>query len=350
MKSLRLAIDIASLSRDHRGMGFFLREFLRHLPSYLDSNTEIRLINHNSGFPDKTLAFPGITAENLDASWLVWFPFNYPGFEPPGNYVVTIHDLAPFIFPPKDKKLQNKYIAGAKKAQAVIVDSRFIANETEKILKIEKSKIQVIPPGFDAIWDSGDTRPRPFPYLLAIGPAEPRKNLTPLFHAFQKIKKKFPHKLVIIGELPPWRKTFGPLVIEVKNPLPPLARRLGLQDEIIFTGVIPRPEVARWYRNASAVIIPSLYEGFGFPVLEAYSWGLPVVCSRAASLPELAGEGAFFIDPDNSDEMAAVIEQALSDKKTVEYKKSLAKSQLSQFSWKDCILQYLKAFQNFVSA
>jgi len=347
MPSLRIAIDITQLERDYRGMGFFLREFLFHLSQSNLQQFEFFLVVKRKENLLENFPYPVTTPKEAPQFSLVWFPFNHPTFKPKGPYVITLHDLAPFVFSHGEKALQKKFFEGAKSAKKVVVDSKFILEEAKKHFPSCKEKMVQIYPGFRSHWPPPKAFPIEWPYLLAIGPAEPRKNFERLLMAFARLKRQnFPHKLVVVGELPPRRKKVGFFWVERKNPLPSLAKKLRISQDVIFPGIVSRDILARWYEHASLLVVPSLYEGFGFPVLEAYSFGIPVACSYAGSLPEVAGDGAFFFNPHNSDEMSAVLYHALTDKKAVQQKKVLASTQLKQFSWEVCIQNYLKLFES----
>lgn len=138
------------------------------------------------------------------------------------------------------------------------------------------------------------------PYILAFSSLSTHKNMRRLLEAFDHIAPAVPHSLVLVGHLP-------------RNE----AIREGLTragtNKVHFTGYIPRGEVESLMRNASLLVFPSLYEGFGLPVLDAQHAGVPVACSRAASLPEVAGEGACFFDPLSVEDIAETIRRCLLD-------------------------------------
>ncbi len=349
MQEVRVAIDVSHLGKDHRGMGFFLRNFFSHLSEWMDPSFQILGVS-NKKISNENLPFKIVSPKELDPSWLVWFPFNHPTFEPPGSFVVTIHDLAPFVFPVGESKLRKKFRWGARHAKKIVVDSEFIFREVQKYLRVPASRIALIPPGFDASWPKQESFEPPWPYLLAVGPAEPRKNFVQLLYAFYRLKiERHIHKLVILGELPPWRKKMGPFLFEKENPISEVARKIGVGHDVILPGPVSRTILERWYRGASLVVVPSLYEGFGFPVLEAYSCGAPLACSRAASLPEVAGDGAFYFNPRDPKDMAAVLEHALTDEEAVAQKKEYAARQLSLFSPEKCVKGYLALFRSIAS-
>lgn len=341
----KIAIDVGPLADDHRGMGFFAREFIQRLARAEHTDFQFCVATKSRAgrgeFP-----FPVSKPDELDGSWTVWFPFNRPTFRTRRNYVVTIHDLAPFVYPQGEKKLQKIFLRGAQGAKKIVTDSRFTLEEAGKYLKIAGDRISVIYPGFDPSWPEPVAADIGGPYILAVGPSEPRKNFRRLLAAFATLKKEnFPHKLVIPGDLPRWRKTAGPIVYETPNPLPGLARKLKIADRVLFPGVVSRGALCGLYRGAALVMVPSEYEGFGFPPLEAFSCGAPVACSSAASLHEVAGDGAFYFDPKNQDEMAAVMYLALTDRNAVAHKKRHAEKQATRFGWDECLASYLRVFR-----
>lgn len=347
-KKCRIAVDISPLSRDVRGIGVFVRGFLSHFAKIAASSFEVVLIGASH---ELALEFPFSleSRQNLDSSWLVWFPWNHPTFPVPGKFLVTIHDVAPFVFPEGEGKLQKRYKKGARQAEKIVADSKFTQREIERFLGVPDSKVLVIPPGFDQDMreQAGEIESfsPPWPYLLAIGPAEPRKNFSRLIQAFSLMKQEgIPHKLVILGELPPWRKKFGPFVREFNNPLPELAETYGVEKDVFFPGFVPGFLISRWFQAASLVVIPSLYEGFGYPVLETYSWGIPLACSQAASLPEVAGSAAFYFDPLDVERMAQTLLQVLNSNVEIEEKKQEARCRLSCFSWETCVTRYASLF------
>ena len=153
------------------------------------------------------------------------------------------------------------------------------------------------------------------PYLVAFGGTALHKNIPRLLNVFAELKKELPHKLVLIGRLP----------ADV-NPG-------DLSGDIISTGYVPDEHVLPLLSGAEVFILPSLYEGFGLPVLEAQQAGVPVVCSTAGSLPEVAGEGAVFFDPLSIADMAHKISRVgLSSALRAELRQK-GLSNLRRFSW-----------------
>ena len=162
------------------------------------------------------------------------------------------------------------------------------------------------------------------PYLLMVGTLEPRKNHALAFEALARLKAEgWPHCLVVGGRR-------GWLFDAVQSKV----EQLGLAEDVIFTGRVPDAELPALYSGADCFLMPSLYEGFGIPVLEAMACGAPVVCSTASSLPEVAGEAALYIDSMTGEGLAAAIRQVLSEPKTAEQMRSDGLRQAARFSWR----------------
>ncbi len=344
---LKVAVDASGLEKDRRGMGFFLREFLSHLSNYQQQHFKFYL-TAPKGNTKENFGLEVKRWNELDPSFLVWFPFNHPTFSPPGNYVVTLHDLAAFAFPQGEKKLQEKIMKGAKNSKVVVADSQFTLSEIKKYLNLPNSQLTVIYPGFNPERKEnfqGKFDPN-FPYLLTVGSAEYRKNFSTLILAFKKLKEKgLQHKLVMIGDIPRWRKKIGPFTFQIKNPILKLIHQLELDTEVLLKGYISKGLLWKWYEKASLFIFPSLYEGFGFPVLEAYSCGTQTALSQESSLPEVGGKAAFYFDPLNPEEIAGAVEKGLSNPVNL----PLQKEQLEKFKFNYCLENYLNLFMSLAN-
>ena len=214
--------------------------------------------------------------------------------------VVTVHDLSfvrtPETLPPlKRTYLARLCAASVRRARAVIAVSGQTADDVEHFFGVPASKIRVIyngvAPEFTPAQHSAQEQFRtakglPARYLLYLGTLEPRKNLEMLVRAFVRWRTLAPAaaagvKLVLAGGKGWYYDT---IFTEVRS--------LGLAGDVIFPGFVPPAELPDWYRGAVAFVYPSLFEGFGLPVLEAMACGTPVICSEAASLREVAGAAA----------------------------------------------------------
>ncbi len=231
--------------------------------------------------------------------------------------VMTVHDLI-FERYPQHHTLRNRAFlklampAFVRAADAIIAVSRHTRSDLIELYDCPPSKIHVIYEGIDA-----DFRPASTPdvdqvratyglqrpYLFMMGTLEPRKNHATALHALARLKAAgYPHQLVLAGGSG-W----------LFEPVTELVEKLGLSDDVVFTGYVPQAHVPALYTGADCVMMPSLYEGFGFPVLEAMACGTPVVCSDASSLPEVAGDAALLVAPTDDEALAANVQRILDD-------------------------------------
>jgi glycosyltransferase involved in cell wall biosynthesis len=229
--------------------------------------------------------------------------------------VTTIHDLSPFLFPaetinPILAVHRAKMHWVVREADAVICVSRNTAADAQSLFKIPVSKITVIP---EALPTRFLLTPKPVTeknFLLAIGARQPRKNITRLISAYHHFKTRFrlPEKLVIIGE----------------------NQTASAWPDVLFTGSVSDQQLVNYLAAAAVFVYPSLYEGFGLPVLIAFYHHVPVACSNTSSLPEVAGSAAELFDPTDEEAIAAAILKALKNRHQLV---TAGSKQLSKFSW-----------------
>lgn len=277
--------------------------------------------------------------------------FLLPLFQP-CPAVATIHDVIYLVFPEDLPSLKARWyyrgviFAGARIAGRIITDSNFSKEEIVKHLRVPEEKIEVIPlaaaPAF---------RPIPNPaaleaikrkyhiagdYILYVGIWRHRKNLLRLIKAFHmvRVQGKLDCKLVMAG--PP---------DERYSEIPRLAQELGLEKEVIFTGYVPDEDLPLLYNAAKAFAFPSLYEGFGLPLLEAMACGTPVLTSRTSSLPEVAGEAALFVDPYSVEEIAAGLHCLLTDEARRAELQRLGLAQAARFNWQETAHRTLAVYK-----
>lgn len=221
-----------------------------------------------------------------------------------GRTIAFVHDMAYQAFPDTVRKKTRHYLEGSmekscQRADKIIVISEFTRMELQKYLSVPEDKIEVIPLGVDRSrfhpFYSGreieDAKARygiASAYLLYIGTIEPRKNIERLLRAYAllKMKTKQVPELVLAGKK-------GWLYQDIFRTV----EELGLADCVRFTGYVADGDLPRLLCGAQAFVFPSVYEGFGLPILEAMACGVPVVTSDTASMPETAGDAAVLADP-----------------------------------------------------
>ena len=245
--------------------------------------------------------------------------------------VVMVHDLRPLSHP--ERSLQSLYFRNwipplLKQCRHVITNSEFTALEIRRAIGLPQDKISVIPLGYDAdhFYPSEIQQGfHPRPYLLHVGQAYPHKNLQRLIHAFNAIQHHFPTvDLVLLGK---------PHPSETQR-LKQLTSELGLSARVIFKSYVSYRDLPNWYRGALAFVYPSLWEGFGLPILEAMACGCPVITSLGSGTQEASGGRAMLVNPFNISE----IQSAISGILHMETKDLLAMSDaalhhVNQFSW-----------------
>lgn len=263
--------------------------------------------------------------------------------------VVTVHDLGYLVFPQAHRPLDRLYLDlstrwNAARATRVLADSEATRCDLIAHYRVPAEKIEVAYPG----WDEDTWQPAPQKqvaavkarygivgdYILYLGTLQPRKNLVRLVRAFARLlgsgftQAENRLQLVLAGQA-------GWLAQEVFEAV----RRLGLGSAVVFTGYIATEEAVALMSGALAFVFPSLYEGFGFPVLEAMACGVPVVCSNASSLPEVAGDAALLVDPTDVEAWAQALHRVLTDASLRQRLIACGARQVTRFSWERCARQ-----------
>lgn len=259
--------------------------------------------------------------------------FNY--VVPPhisGRVITTIHDMTWLRFPETmDKKNRRRLQKGMDRSIAqsdhILTLSQFSKQEITSLLGIPEERISIVPcaPSVSKVLEDPILCARKFhitgPYLLYVGTIEPRKNLTRLLSAYSLLKREqgIPHQLVLAGG----RGWDAEIIYKTAESM----------DGVVLTGYLSPEEKDTLYQNADVFVFPSLYEGFGIPPLEAMVFGCPVVCSRAASLPEVVGEAARFVDPLDEKDIAQGIWDVLSDEAYASRSISEGYRQAEKYTW-----------------
>jgi len=247
--------------------------------------------------------------------------------------VVTIHDLSYFYYPDeflkKDLyKLQNWTKYSVKNAKKIIAVSKTTKKDLVKFYDLPEEKIEVIYNGYQKEIKNLKSKIKiKKPYLLYVGTIQPRKNLKTLIEAFFLLSKESPeYSLVIVGKKG-WlyEKIFAN--VEQAD---------SFKNRIIFTDYVDNDALAYLYKNASLFVLPSLYEGFGIPILEAMSFGCPVISSFTSSLPEIGGDACLYFDPTSKEDLKEKILQLLNNKKLRNELVKKGKERVKLFSWKKC--------------
>lgn len=282
------------------------------------------------------LSFPVVTA--IDKLDLMHYNYVAPPVSPCPT-IITIHDISyeyyPEYFNPLSRARMRLLIPySAKKARHVLTISEFSYREIIKRYRLPESRVTTVPLGvselFRVIDDQAildDVRKKfhlNSPFILAVGNLQPRKNLERLINAYARLRQhnRIENKLVLVGKKH-WKG----------HRIEQLIEDHGLQNDIIRTGYVTHEDLVALYNLADLFAFPTLYEGFGLPVLEAMKCETPVVSSNVASIPEVAGDAAILVDPMSEDEIASAIEKVLSSKQLQKSMIEKGVTQAAKFTW-----------------
>jgi len=186
--------------------------------------------------------------------------------------------------------------------------------------------------------DSGTAPPKP--YILNVGTLEPRKNLAGLLKAFARARSKgLPHSLVVVGA-----NGWG------NSPVAGLVNELRIKEHVHFTGFVDDQTLPRLYGGADFFVYPSLYEGFGLPVLEAMACGTPVITSNVSSMPEVAGEAALLVDPCSTAEISDAMLRLAGDEELQSQMRAKGIERAGHFSWERTAEQTWQIYQEVIGS
>ena len=380
---MKIAIDASSLLINRfSGLSEVVHNLLLHLPN-VDAHHDFTLFANY--FRNRTMAgnfsYPG-TINNFcriprrfTALWwkLGWPPIDiyfaetdiYHSFHlqiPPAKRIktiLTVHDCRflalPNLYPQREvENYKNQMFKSLARADMVTTVSEFTRKEVLSYFSFPEDRVRVIPNGVDTSWidrcycgdkakSSGKEINLPQNYLLYIGSLDPRKNLKRLFEAIARCKKETPDfpDLAIAGvSQEQWLSSNQ--AVSVKE--------LSLTDHIHLCGIVERNILCVLIKNALALCYPSLYEGFGFPPLEAMSLGVPVLASKSSSLPEVTGQAACLVDPVSVDRIAEGLNKIVFDN---EYREDLIESgyqQVKRFSWTNAAAKYINLYKEILDS
>ena len=252
--------------------------------------------------------------------------------------VVTILDLIPYMFK-KDIKLFDRLYwklfmpLSIKRCSKVIAISDSTKEDIKKYLPGFNNKIEVIYLGAKLNVNNNFNEVKK-PFFMIVGALRQRKNIIRTIEAFNLFSSNKNFKVYIVGKN-----------IDKASKINKLIKDLQLDNKVKVMGYISDKELKEMYKNASAYLYPSLYEGFGIPILEAQACGCPVITSNISSMPEVAGKGAILVDPYNIEEIAKAMEKIIKDKKLREELIKEGYKNIKRFSWEKCARETLKVYE-----
>jgi glycosyltransferase involved in cell wall biosynthesis len=267
--------------------------------------------------------------------------------------VFTLHDLV-FRFYPETHKLLNRWFLTLmmprflQAADAVIAVSEWTKKDAMELYRLDEDKITVIYEGVNPLFrPASQERISALrqkygilnKFILSVGTIEPRKNLTSLVEAYRSLKDQDRElQLVIVGKK-------GWLYEGFFRKL----RELGLEEDVIFPGFVSDEDLPTLYSAADLFVLPSLYEGFGLPVLEAMACGTPVITSNASSLPEVTGEAALLVDPHDTGALVRAARAVLDGEELRSELRAKGPKQAARFSWEKAARETLVVYTSLLA-
>lgn len=381
---LQIALDTRRVA--DFGIGTYIRNLVRAL-ALVDSENEYTLITTERPVPEfsdlpanfRTAAFSGETRTGLAQVGYGLFlrklgadvfhiPLNAVPLFMPKPYVVTIHDMSTLLFASQAgfrNRARHYYLRrGLLRADRVMAVSMATCRDVESVLGIPPSRIRVIYNAPDPIFhapseqrlistdgtESGypseiqrvlDRYRIHYPFLLYVGRTNPQKNIPRLVEAFAVLRGEIQDhpeysdlRLIIIGDEISRYPALRHAVIQSR-----------VEDTVRFLGFVPIETLRSFYQAAAAFVFPSLYEGFGLPPLEAMACGTPVVCSHVSSLPEVVGDAAEIVNPENVFDIARGIRDVLLNTERRRAMVEHGYEQARQFSWERTAQQVLDTYE-----
>lgn len=269
------------------------------------------------------------------------------------NQVITIHDLLSLRYKniSAHQRFYFKFLLPVmlSRAKCIIAVSEATKKDILHFFKCPESKVKVIYNGYDhsRYYYTEDNNNQIYheygveDYLLAVGPTYPHKNFETLIAAYrglsETIKRK--HPLVIAGG----KKTYV-------ERLKALVKECQLESRVHFLGYVPAQLMPGLYREATALVFPSLYEGFGFPLLEAMACGCPVISSNTSSMPEVCGNAAIYFNPSDKSSLASAIEKLMYNEHIKHYLREQGLEQVKKFSWEQTARSFINLIDNQIQS
>jgi len=368
---VNFCLDARTAHPHFPGIGRYALSLARGVAAGLEPSERLTLLRDPAGAPRRD--FPDADAVQvvdvplspftLRQQWMIprlmWrldaqlyhSPYYLIPFRPGIASIVTMHDFIPMRYPQFFTPVQRLVFAfsvrlAARAARLIITLSAATARDVERFLQIAPERIVVVPAAADPAF-----RPRPVAevaalcarlhlperYVLYVGSNKPHKNLVRLIDAWARLQPQ-PFPLVLAG---PWDTRY-----------PETRRRVAMLDlgpAVRFLGAVTAADLPVLYAGALALVLPSEFEGFGFPAVEAMACGVPVVCSNTASLPEVAGDAAVLFDPLDAEAMARAIGTVLNDAGLRADLKRRGVERAALFSWEQAAQATLRAYRRLVT-
>ena len=373
MEIIKVAVDVRDLQISASGARSYLEsviiEFKKQHPGFdfyfLDATTKaytgnrflLKLKEQLSYFLWKQFVLP-YQAKQLGCRVLFCSDFMVPYFSLGIKTIPVFHDAFFWEYPEHYNKywllfFRNLGLAAAKKSAYVVAPTQYASNQLAKYTGINPNKIQVIgeaPKTIDTSISDNETSEivkqiLNLNYILHVGTLEKRKNLVALIQAFKIVRENgFPNlKLVLVG------KASNKITLDDSSAIKEAIMQQQLTNEVILTDYLCDAEVQQLYQKAKLYVFPSINEGFGIPVLEAFKYQVPVVIANNTCLPEVAGQGAKSFNPFSVKEMANAISTLLKDEALRQTYIEKGNAQLQNFSWEKTAGSLMQLFKKAVA-
>lgn len=365
-EQLKIAVDIRDLRIARTGARTYLKELITEfkaldndsihfffydtgIPVYTGRNRILKLIEHIRFFLWKQIQLPIKAA--LDGCEIVFctdyfVPYIHLGY----RTIPVFHDAFFFEYPGHYNKLwlllfKTFGLMAANRSYAIVTPTEYTKERISDLSGISRKKIRVIYEGPKSLNKlegkiGPDHQGIPENYILHVGTMEKRKNIVRLLKAFKLLLNDHPDiKLVLIGQFSPKKD------MDDREEIMKFIGENDLSEYVIFTGYVNDAKLERYYKNAMAYVFPSLNEGFGIPVLEAFRAGIPVLVAGNSCLPEVGGKAVEIFDPYDHTAIYSKLNTLISDKKRQEEMILLGKERLEQFNWKNAANELVKIFR-----
>ena len=364
---IRVGLDVHTLGRRQTGNETYTRELLNALAAIADPDVDY-VCYHTGRSADRSACPPGRTRQVWPHVPIVRIPVSFPlalirdrvdvaHFQyvaPPvstARIVLIVHDVSFESHPeflPRVQVARLRWLVprSIRRASHTLTLSHFTRRQLIERYRLDPDRVTVTPAAaggaFKRIQDPIRLRQRleplgvPERYILAVGNLQPRKNLPTLLEAYAALihSGRIEQKLVLVGQA----HYRGDAILEHID-------RLGIRTHVVWTGYVSEDVLVALYNLADLFVYPTLYEGFGLPVVEAMACGAPVVSTNVTSIPEISGDAAVLVDPRSVAELSRAIERVATDEETRRRLSEAGLRQAARFDWQTTATQTLEIYK-----